>query len=1028
MFTLHDIIKVDSLVEHLKEKRNVSILVGAGISVSSHVPTSAGIVRVLKRLHLIERTTDYATAMEEAFDSSQKRRVFLERLFIGKPPSQGHYALAHLVKNRVFNTIFTTNFDHLTEIALSQTCDYPVRSYLTREGLESIRDRKSVARVIKLHGDFLFSSLANTDEEMGRAVTDSMRTKFSNLLENQGLIVLGYAGDGSILRMLSELAVRPEILKYGVWWILHCGADGKPSPGPRLEEFLRVMQSAGKPTSLIRNSFGAQWLLNELCQRTIGEIPVKPKFGIGDAPSLSPQIGRDNTPPPSPSEAPVPEGSFDMLERQLQVPSLVFLRNATDGAKTALVARLIAQTSERPCFYFSFTFARNKPEEHSFLNALGDFLDAKGFLSENSRKRFWIEVLFERDGLIILDDLPISLDKTRRTIQAGPLRGSFPRVFYPALGTLAKLSKGNLIVCIPDGLPTTFDGDFLNISAIAPELKVAEIFLTEGAQANASFQAIVRGLSRTEKQVLFAMSELRFAEPADFIARLANTSASVVDALDRLVERGLVKGHDGKFIVRMSRRIVLLRHLYNTSPTGKIVKRLLHTAKEYESSSDDPECPSPRHCLLEAENAYYEASIGFQADKWTAGMKALVQVSLTLAQSSLSKDFIFETLKSYFKAAGDRIFVGLDLADVATLFSAFAFASPTDSKFNDLARSFLSSLEKRNELIPAWLKAVDMLKRNSYLSPEGSAMLMAIKDQIRRNKRARSLHKEEWELFGRCYLGLNRTFGMLHGGIRKPELLKRAIRYGQLAQFCFAKVQDEIGKDDSARFLGVTYINGGNYRSARRMLKPLFRKEMAAAGFGAFKAASLNNLYETYLGVGAFRLAEGYFWEANYQYAHSNRAQFTGPLLAIASLHSKHPASKVLTNHPEFQESLPAPRIVLRKLVSVWDQLDSADKGEQFFRVSQVTLIMSQWFDEHNQLAESMKALAFVVKVHEECFGHAGQEGAPTQLQQVIVLNQLKARILDYASSAGLRIDKITQSLGPLRTKVIKEMIDSIVP
>src|SRR2546427_11774169 len=98
MLSPEDSANFDQLVEHLSKRLKASILVGAGISVTSGIPTSARIVRILRRLRLIDGDADYGAAMERAFKRRHERRAFLERLFHKRLPSQEHYSLAHLVE------------------------------------------------------------------------------------------------------------------------------------------------------------------------------------------------------------------------------------------------------------------------------------------------------------------------------------------------------------------------------------------------------------------------------------------------------------------------------------------------------------------------------------------------------------------------------------------------------------------------------------------------------------------------------------------------------------------------------------------------------------------------------------------------------------------------------------------------------------------------------------------------------------------------------------------------------------------
>jgi hypothetical protein len=933
MFSPEDSVNFDQLVDHLSKKLDASILVGAGISVTSGVPTSARIVRILRRLRLVEGHSDYAKAMEEAFKTKHQRRAFLERLFLGKPPSREHYSLAHLVENQVFENVFTTNFDHLTEIALSQVCTHSVHSYLTKTGLESIDKRARVARVVKLHGDFLLSSLANTDEEMGRAITDSMRLKFSALLEQGSLVVLGYAGDGTILKMLQQLVATPNTLSNGVWWILHCtAASGSlPEAPERIEKFLSAVRAAGKKATLIRNSLGAQWLLDSLCRRITGQAPPRPTFGIGTTQTLAPQVGWTPNPQLTSSSTVVSKKCLDELKEAVSRLSLIFLKGPTDTDKTGLIGKFVSENRGRPCFYFSFAFARNNPEDYSFLTALGSFLDDQGLLDEEPEQRFWVEILLDHDGIIILDDLPLSLDKTRRTVEVGTCRSSFVNAFYPALLTLEKLSKGNLIVCLPDLMPEAWLGDFLNVKNITPEVKMTEISMPESPNVVPTASSLLKSLSPIERRVVPAMATLRFAESADFIASLAKVHGSIIASLHHLVELGIVKEHGARFLLRIPYKVKMLRHIYNTWPTQKLTDLVLKVARDYEKTADDPESTSSRHCLLEAENAFFEAGIGFGARTWTAGMKALVRTSVELAGRSLSREFIFDTIRSYFDAFGDAVFLGLDLRDLSTLFTAFDVAKASeDERIRAVVDSFLVSLKSRNELLPTWLVAESILKRANDASPEASAMILSIKERLRQERRKRRLNSEHWVLLGRTYLALNRIFNVLYAGTKRSSLLSHGIRYARLAQACFRRGHDEVGINDSVRYLGVTYMHAGNFRLARKTLAPLFRREIAEAGFDPFKAASLNNLFNTYLGVGAVRLAEGFFWEANYQYAHSSLDQSVLPLLTLAVAPYSEPYSGAFKRLPGLRIAVPSLGILLDKLIHVWNRIDPRRQTQQF--------------------------------------------------------------------------------------------------
>jgi hypothetical protein len=410
-------------------------------------------------------------------------------------------------------------------------------------------------------------------------------------------------------------------------------------------------------------------------------------------------------------------------------------------------------------------------------------------------------------------------------------------------------------------------------------------------------------------------------------------------------------------------------------------------------------------------------------------MKALVRTSVELAGSSLSAEFIFDTVKSYFDAFGDAIFLGLDLRDISTLFAAFDVAKASkDERFKTIVESFLASLQRRNELLPAWLMAGSTLERANDVSPEASAMLLRIKEHLRQQRRQRRLSSEEWVLLGRSYLALNRSFNILYAGTKRASVLSHALRYANLAHNCFGRVHDEVGKDDSLRYLGVTYMHSGNYRLARKTLVPLFRREIVEAGFGPFKAASLNNLFNTYLGVGAVRLAEGFFWEASYQYAHSRPNRSLLPLLTLAVAPYAEPYSIVFKRLPELRLAVPPLEILLDKLTHAWKRIDRGDKRDSFFRVSQTLLLISARFEEVQELSRELQALTFLVRVHEECFAEPDTDSSEPQLPEKVVLKQLRAHLLRCIAGGRLDPGKIHSLLGPIRTQPMQDVLQNLAP
>jgi len=78
--------------------------------------------------------------------------------------------------------------------------------------------------------------------------------------------------------------------------------------------------------------------------------------------------------------------------------------------------------------------------------------------------------------------------------------------------------------------------------------------------------------------------------------------------------------------------------------------------------------------------------------------------------------------------------------------------------------------------------------------------------------------------------------------------------------------------------------------------------------------------------VGAVRLAEGFFWEANYQYANSRRSQSLLPVLTLATALYAEPHSKVFQRLRGLRIAIPPLGIILDKLIYAWNRIDRTDK------------------------------------------------------------------------------------------------------
>ena len=162
---------------------------------------------------------EYSILFELLYDQPSQRREHIESLIKDAKPSWGYIYLVNLLRKKVFNTVFTTNFDDL----LNEACylfSNTVRPVVCAHdsSIKSIRISSSREKIIKLHGDFLFDNIKNTIREL-ESLEVNMKEKFRQYAVEFGLIVIGYNGsDRSVMETLDVLLRSDSYYSNGIYW------------------------------------------------------------------------------------------------------------------------------------------------------------------------------------------------------------------------------------------------------------------------------------------------------------------------------------------------------------------------------------------------------------------------------------------------------------------------------------------------------------------------------------------------------------------------------------------------------------------------------------------------------------------------------------------------------------------------------------------------------------------------------------------------------------------------------------------
>lgn len=173
-----------------------------------------------------QQPEEYSVLFEALYDHPSQRREVIESCVAKASPSWGYIYLVNLLKQRVFNTVFTTNFDDLLNEACYLFSDN-VRPIVCAHdsSIRSVRLSSPRPKIIKLHGDFLFDNIKNTMAEL-ETLEANIKEKFKQYATEFGLIVVGYAGnDRSIMDTLGTLLKTETSFPHGVYWCAMKGAE-----------------------------------------------------------------------------------------------------------------------------------------------------------------------------------------------------------------------------------------------------------------------------------------------------------------------------------------------------------------------------------------------------------------------------------------------------------------------------------------------------------------------------------------------------------------------------------------------------------------------------------------------------------------------------------------------------------------------------------------------------------------------------------------------------------------------------------
>ena len=219
-----------------------AVLIGSGVSRAAGIPTGWDVtLDLVRKLAAVEKEApepnpetwirnkfgsepDYSKLLDQLGKTQPDRQQILrgywepsdeERAAGEKEPTSAHHAIAALASRGFIKVIITTNFDRLTERALSEAgIEATVLS--TEDQMEGAPPLDHIRHLVfKVHGDYLDMRIRNTTTELSRYPRE-IDQLLDRIFDEYGLIVCGWSGEWD--RALREALERAPARRYTTYW------------------------------------------------------------------------------------------------------------------------------------------------------------------------------------------------------------------------------------------------------------------------------------------------------------------------------------------------------------------------------------------------------------------------------------------------------------------------------------------------------------------------------------------------------------------------------------------------------------------------------------------------------------------------------------------------------------------------------------------------------------------------------------------------------------------------------------------
>lgn len=194
---------------------------------------------------MLDSENEYSIYAEKAHPIASDRRQFFQNLISKATPYIGYQLLPFIIKDKVIDSIWTTNFDNLINrvttaagiATIEVGLDTPARAIRVLNEDELL--------LVQLHGDYRYDDLKNTEKELKNQDT-KLREEFIKKINTTHTIVAGYSGrDKSIMECFNEAYSTSG--NGRLYW-----TDLEPEPNHKVKELLKMAQDNNRQAYYIQ--------------------------------------------------------------------------------------------------------------------------------------------------------------------------------------------------------------------------------------------------------------------------------------------------------------------------------------------------------------------------------------------------------------------------------------------------------------------------------------------------------------------------------------------------------------------------------------------------------------------------------------------------------------------------------------------------------------------------------------------------------------------------------------------------------